>query len=76
MSKPKYRRPRVLQELGFQCHRPNGTAKAAYRSPAKARQAIAKRNGRADVPLYTYVCPRCGLWHITSQPQQPKDGKP
>jgi hypothetical protein len=62
-SKPKYRRPSVTYELGAQCIRPNGLAKASYRSQAKARQVIVKRSG-TDVPLWPYECPRCGLWHI------------
>jgi hypothetical protein len=69
MSKPKYRRPRVPQELGVQCERRNGTPKSMYRSAAKARQAIRLRKS-LDVPLHIYECPRCGYWHITSQPQR------
>jgi hypothetical protein len=69
MSRPKYRRPRVPQEIGVQCPRRNGTPKSMYRSAAKARQAIRDQNG-TGVPLYVYQCQRCGLWHITSQPQR------
>ena len=66
MSRPKYRRPRVLQELGFQCVDANGRAKVAFRSRAKAQQAIVSRNG-TDVQLFSYECPRCAMWHHTSQ---------
>jgi rubrerythrin len=70
MSRPKYRRPKVHQEIGVRCLRRNGISTAMFRSAAKARQAIRDRKS-ADVPLYIYQCPRCGYWHITSQPQRP-----
>jgi hypothetical protein len=69
MSRPKYRRPKVEQEIGVQCLRPNGKSKALYRSAAKARQAIRHHKSR-DASLYVYECRRCGFWHITSQPQR------
>ena len=69
MSRPTSRRPKVREEIGFQCQHRNGKGKSAYRSAAKARQAIREKNG-STVPLYVYQCPRCGYWHITSQPQR------
>jgi hypothetical protein len=68
MSRPKYRRPKVAQEIGFQCKHPSGKAKSAYRSAAKARQAI-RANMSRNAPLYVYQCPRCNYWHLTSKPQ-------
>lgn len=45
----------------------NGRQKAAFRSPAAARKSARKaRLGRA---LYPYLCPQCGLWHLTKQKQ-------
>jgi hypothetical protein len=70
MSRPKYRRPKVREEVGVQCPRRNGTSKSMFRSPAKARQAIRNRKS-PDVPLYVYECRHCGFWHITSQPPRP-----
>ncbi len=55
------------------CQRPDGTTKATFRSPAKAKQAIRRQRGNAGVPLYVYQCRHCGFWHHTSQPQR-KDG--
>jgi hypothetical protein len=51
------------------CMRPNGKGKTGYRSRAKANQARINQQATADVRLYTYRCPRCGLFHITSQPE-------
>jgi hypothetical protein len=66
------RRRRLLHEPA-RCQRPDGSYKASYRSAAKARRAIIQQRGssfRTSVPrLFTYQCPKCGLWHITSQPQ-------
>jgi hypothetical protein len=62
----RHRRP--LHEQA-QCERPDGTPKTTYRSAAKARRAILKQRGRAGIPLYVYCCPKCELFHITSQPQ-------
>lgn len=49
------------------------TRKITYRSRAKARQAsIAIRSrGQASRPTYPYHCRMCGMWHLTSQQQQP-----
>jgi len=60
----------VLQEISVQCYRRNGLPKLAYRSQAKARQAIVQQKPTATAPLYQYQCPRCGLWHLTSAPQR------
>ena len=48
------------------CQHLSGRLKKSYRSPAKARQA-AKASGQRMRP---YQCPRCHLWHISSQPDR------
>jgi rubrerythrin len=65
------KRPKRRLELSAEqrCKRFNGTAKAAYRSEAKARKAARlhpKTEGGSR--LYTYCCPRCGFWHLTHEP--------
>ena len=52
------------------CARPDGTTKAAFRSRAKANQAVRRERGLAGVPLYVYECAHCGYWHTTAQPQR------
>jgi hypothetical protein len=47
------------------CQHPNGLSKRTYRSPAKAKRA-SRLTG--DVKLYTYHCPICRWYHITSSP--------
>jgi hypothetical protein len=69
------KRPKRRLELpGEQrCKRPNGTAKAAYRSDAKAKKAMRLHIKSGRGKLYTYLCPLCGLWHLTSEaPRVPR----
>lgn len=60
---PRRKRQRVCGKLG-------------YRDQAEARNALKlARNshlekGMASVETRAYECPRCGCWHLTSQPQR------
>ena len=43
--------------------------KSSYRSVAKAKPAISDHKS-PGVALNAYQCPRCGLWHVTSNLRQ------
>ena len=48
--------------------------KASYRSKTIADEAISKirndPNRTIQVPRYSYECPDCGLWHLSSKPNK------
>ncbi|MDB5716330.1 MAG: hypothetical protein JWO15_3727, partial [Sphingomonadales bacterium] len=54
-------------------------AQACARKPGYLSEQVAKnaaylatldRNQVCDGPLFTYHCPSCGDWHLTSKPQE------
>ena len=64
---PRHNRPRDGR-LAYRCPRPDGTYKVSWRSRAKARRAGIRARMLGSVRMYSYLCPRCGHWHLTKQP--------
>lgn len=49
-------------------HECERSGKVQFRSEAKARRFARLQGSRSLVTgLYPYVCPHCGLWHLTSR---------
>lgn len=44
--------------------------KKRFTTKARARQAASRAEKIRGIELHVYKCPRCGYWHITSQPQE------
>jgi len=62
--------PRSESARPPRCTRADGSSRASFRSPAKAKQAIVKQRAIAGVALYVFKCPHCDYWHHTSKPQR------
>jgi hypothetical protein len=50
------------------CPKPN---KGAYSTYKRAKQAAAIRSRKSRVKLGTYRCPKCRMFHLTSQVSEP-----
>jgi hypothetical protein len=51
------------------------SGKVGYSSHRRAMMAVARlvaTSRRDRVPERAYHCPRCGRWHLTSQPKESK----
>lgn len=50
----------------------------SYGSEREAREQLAvirKRSSRSVVPVRVYRCNFCKMWHLTSQPLKPTNGR-
>lgn len=63
-TRAKRQADRVLPERNE-----HGCRKVAYRSETAAQRALVtlQKSDRSKTPTRAYECPRCSLWHLTSQ---------